>query len=159
MHRYTADIHWTRQGSTFTDNRYSRVHEWRFDGGVVLPASSSPLSVRVPFSDPAAVDPEEAFVAALSSCHMLTFLYLAARAGWVVDRYDDAAVGLMEKLPNGREAVTRVTLYPVLLFTGPKSPTNEQVVALHHEAHEECYLANSVRTEIDIQGRWTWQQA
>ena len=89
----------------------------------------------------------------------MTFLYLAARAGWVVDRYDDAAVGLMEKLPNGREAVTRVTLYPVLVFTGPKSPTNEQVVALHHEAHEECYLANSVRTEIDIQGRWTWQQA
>ncbi|MED5621364.1 OsmC family protein [Ideonella sp. BN130291] len=154
MHLYTAQIDWTRGDAAFTDNRYSRAHEWRFDGGAVVPASSSPLSVRVPYSNPANVDPEEAFVAALSSCHMLTFLWLAGREGLCVDRYSDAAEGVMEDIGHGRQAVTRATLRPEVVFSGTKRPSDADVERLHHSAHEQCYIANSVKTEITVQGRW-----
>ena len=154
MSSYTAQIDWTRGDAVFTDNRYSRAHRWRFDGGVEVPASSSPHVVRVPWSDPANVDPEEAFVAALSSCHMLTFLWLAATEGLRIDRYSDAAEGLMEDNGQGRQAVTRVTLKPRVLFSGDRRPTDADVERLHHSAHEQCFLANSVRTEIAVEGSW-----
>lgn len=151
---HTAEIHWARADQAFTDNRYSRAHEWRFDGGAVVPASSSPSVVRLPFSDPAGVDPEEAFVAALSSCHMLWFLGLAARDGYRVDSYTDTAAGTMSKNAAGKEAVTSVLLHPVIVFSGDKVPDDGTVAALHHEAHESCFLANSVLTTIKVAGNW-----
>ena len=155
MSTHTADIRWERDASPFTDNRYSRVHEWRFDGGAVVPASSSPHVVRVPFSDPSCVDPEEAYVAALSSCHMLWFLSLAARDGYVVDRYVDAARGEMAKNGEGKEPVVRVTLQPAVDFSGTKVPLDAELERLHHEAHASCFLANSVKTEIVVRGSWS----
>jgi organic hydroperoxide reductase OsmC/OhrA len=154
MSIHTAHIRWERNESRFTDNRYSRKHAWAFDGGAVVPASSSPHVVRVPFSDPACVDPEEAFVAALSSCHMLWFLGLAARDGYVIDQYADAARGLMEKNADGKEAITRVTLQPAVTFSGEKTPTDAILAQLHHEAHESCFLASSVKTDIQVEGSW-----
>jgi organic hydroperoxide reductase OsmC/OhrA len=148
-HLYTAQVRWQRQpDEAFTDNRYSRRHELRFDGGAVVAGSSSPLSVRVPFSDPAAVDPEEALVAAASSCHMLCFLYLAAKAGFRVDSYADDAVGQMARNEQGREAITRITLRPDVRFGGDKQPTEEELAHLHHQAHEDCFIANSIKSEI-----------
>ncbi|WP_395701804.1 OsmC family protein [Aquabacterium sp.] len=148
MHQYTARITWQRQDAVFTDKRYSRRHDWHFDGGAVVPGSSSPLSVRVPYSDPAAVDPEEAFVASLSSCHMLWFLDFAARAGWVVDDYVDQAVGVMDQDAAGHTAITRVTLRPVVRFGGERRPDNAEHERLHHAAHEACFIAHSVRSEV-----------
>lgn len=147
MSEYTATISWQRLGATFTDNRYSRAHEWRFDGGVVVPASSSPHVVRVPLSDPTAVDPEEAFVASLSSCHMLFFLSFAAKQGLVVDSYEDQALGVMAKDAAGRMSMTVVTLRPKVVFSGPQ-PTREQLAELHHRSHEECFIASSVKTDV-----------
>lgn len=152
MHSYTARIAWARNGATFTDSRYSRVHEWSFDGGVTVPGSSSPNNVRPPFSSAEAVDPEEAVVAAASSCHMLAFLYLAARRGVCVERYVDDAVGVMTPNEQGRLFISRITLRPAIAFAGPP-PTAAELDALHHEAHEECYVANSLRTEIVVEGR------
>jgi organic hydroperoxide reductase OsmC/OhrA len=126
-HEYTAGVHWTRGEALFTDNRYSRGHRWRFDGGIEVPASSSPHVVRAPLSVEAAVDPEEAFVAALSSCHMLWFLSLAAGGGWRVDEYSDQAVGVMGRNPSGRMAMLRVTLRPRATFSGSRLPTREPV--------------------------------
>jgi organic hydroperoxide reductase OsmC/OhrA len=151
MSEYHARIAWNRGDARFTDNRYSRVHEWRFDEGVVVPASASPHVVRPPLSSHAAVDPEEALVAALSSCHMLTFLYLAARKGFCVDSYADAAVGFLEKNEQGRLAITRVTLRPEIRFSGEKLPQQADLDALHHAAHDECFIASSVRTEVRIE--------
>jgi len=151
---HTATIEWARNDSKFTDNRYSRAHAWRFDGGLAVPASSSPHVVRVPFSNPANVDPEEAFVAALSSCHMLWFLNLAAVKGYVVDNYADQAQGFMEKNPSGKEWISRVVLRPHIVFSGAKSPSDADVEGLHHEAHAECYLANSVKTSVETAGSW-----
>lgn len=149
MHTYTATTRWQRHaGEAFTDHHYHRRHDWRFDGGAVVAGSSSPLSVPLPHSDAAAVDPEEAFVAALSSCHLLWFLALAAKAGWVVDGYHDDAVGEMTHNAAGRVAITRVTLRPHVRFGGDHRPTPHQHEALHHEAHERCYIANSVTTEV-----------
>jgi organic hydroperoxide reductase OsmC/OhrA len=150
-HEYTARITWQRGDAAFTDQRYSRGHQWAFDGGIQVPASSSPLSVRLPFSVEAAVDPEEAFVAALSSCHMLTFLYLAAKAGFRVDSYDDNAVGLMQKNAEGKQAITLVTLRPSIKFSGERLPTPEQLDQLHHHAHEECFIASSVKSEVRVE--------
>ncbi len=150
MHRYTAAIRWERGDQPFTDNRYSRAHAWRFDGGAEVRGSSSPLSVKVPLSDPAAVDPEEAFVVSLSSCHMLWFLGLAAKAGFRVDRYVDEAEGVMDRNAEGKLAVTVVTLHPVVDFSGEKLPSRGELEHLHHRAHEECFIANSVRTEVRI---------
>jgi len=151
-HQYRATVKWTRDGSAFTDQRYSRGHSWSFDGGIEVPASSSPLSVRLPYSVAAAVDPEEAFVAALSSCHMLTFLYVAAKQGFVVDEYADEAVGEMSKNERGKLWVSKVTLAPAIRFSGAKRPSAEQLDELHHLAHEECYIANSVKCEVVVQG-------
>ncbi len=151
-HEYTATVSWKRGASEpFTDNKYSRSHEWSFDGGVTVPASSSPLSVRLPLSRADAVDPEEALVAALSSCHMLTFLYLAAKQGYVVESYDDAALGTMTKNERGKLFMSKVALRPRIVFSGDKRPSDAELVQLHHHAHEECYIANSVLTEVVVE--------
>ena len=147
MSRYSARIEWARGGEPFLDNRYSRRHRWRFDGAEVI-GSSSPDVVPPPMSEPNAVDPEEAFVASLASCHMLWFLSLAARGRFRVDRYVDDAEGLMEKNAEGRLAITRVTLRPAVEFSGEKLPTREELDGLHHEAHERCFIANSVKTDV-----------
>jgi len=148
MHDYHAEVHWTRGEQAFTDNRYSRRHDWHFDGGATVPGSSSPHSVRLPYSDPSAVDPEEAFVAAIASCHMLWFLSLAAKAGWVVDDYRDAAVGVMAPNAQGQMAVTVVTLRPAVRYGGERRPDEAEQARLHHEAHASCYIANSVKSEV-----------
>jgi organic hydroperoxide reductase OsmC/OhrA len=148
MSNHTAVVRWSRSDQKFTDNQYSRVHEWAFDGGIQLRASSSPHAVRLPFSDPSAVDPEEAFVAAVSSCHMLTFLYLAAKKGFRVDSYVDEAMGVLETIQKGRMGITRVMLHPKIVFSGDKLPSGEEIENLHHHSHEECYIANSVKCEI-----------
>ena len=143
MAHYTATVSWRRGAEEpFTDNRYSRGHQWSFDGGVSFRASASPHVVGK-FADPAGVDPEEAFVASLSACHMLTFLHLAAKAGHVVDSYDDVAEGVMAKT-DGRVWVSRVTLRPKIRWDGDVV----QEDALHHAAHDDCFIANSVRTEV-----------
>lgn len=147
MARYTAEVLWSRDDQDFLDNQYSRAHLWRFDGGVTVPGSSSPHVVPLPQSREDAVDPEEAFVAALSSCHMLWFLSLAARDGWRVDGYRDLAEGRMGRNAEGRLAMTYVTLRPQVSFAGP-APSREQLAALHHAAHGECFIANSVKTEV-----------
>ena len=151
-HQYRATVKWRRGDAKFTDQRYSRGHEWSFDGGVTVPASSSPLSVRLPYSVAEAVDPEEALVAALASCHMLTFLYVAAKQGFVVDDYADDAVGEMSKNERGKLWVSRIILSPAIVFAGEKRPSVEQLDELHHLAHEECYIANSVKSEVLVQG-------
>lgn len=153
MASYDANVRWRRQGhERFTDNRYSRAHEWVFDGGATVRASSSPHVVKVPLSDPAGVDPEEAFIASLASCHMLFFLFFAARRGFVVASYDDRAIGVMGKTDDGREWMSKVTLRPHIVFEGDKRPTAAELDALHHEAHAACYIANSVKTEVVIEG-------
>jgi organic hydroperoxide reductase OsmC/OhrA len=154
MTTYRASVVWKRRDDEqFVDNRYSRAHEWLFDGGACVPASASPSHVRLPFSDPAAVDPEEAYVAALSSCHMLFFLWLAARHGFSVISYRDEATGEMARTEDGREWIARVTLRPEVIFDGEKTPSRAEIGVLHHESHERCYLANSVRTEVLVEAR------
>lgn len=148
MADYRATVSWTQEGD-FAANRYSRAHRWSFDGGAVVPASAAPTSVPVPLSDPAGVDPEEALVAAVSSCHMLWFLSLAQGAGFEVASYRDEAVGRMGKDDRGKIAITRITLSPDIAFTG-RQPTAEDLSQLHHEAHEKCYLANSIRGEVIV---------
>jgi len=152
-HEYRATVQWTREdGEAFTDNRYSRAHVWTFDGGVEVPASSAPSSVPLPLSRADAVDPEEAFVAALSSCHMLFFLSFAAKKGFTIDRYEDRAVGVMAKNERGKLFVSRVTLNPAIEFSGPNRPSPEDIANLHHRSHEECFIANSVRSEVTVAG-------
>jgi organic hydroperoxide reductase OsmC/OhrA len=148
MSTYCAEIHWARDDQPFSDRRYRRHHAWHFDGGVVVSASSSPSVVPLPMSNAAAVDPEEAFVAALSSCHLLWFLDLACRAGWVVDDYRDAADGLMARNAEGRLAMTRVTLRPAVRFAGERQPDHAEIHRLHDAAHDACFIANSVKTEV-----------
>ena len=151
-HEYKATVTWKRpEGEAFTDLKFSRGHEWSFDGGITVPGSSSPLSVKVPYSRADAVDPEEALVAALSSCHMLTFLYFAAKGGYVVDSYVDDAVGVMIKNERGKLFVSKTTLRPRIAFSGAKQPSQAELDQLHHHAHEECYIANSVLTEVVIE--------
>ncbi len=149
MSRYTALVLWQRaENESFTDQRYSRRHLLRFDGGIELAGSSSPQVVPLPMSDPGAVDPEEMFVASLASCHMLWFLSLAAARGWRVDRYADQAAGQMARNAQGRMAMTMVTLRPRVQWLGETAPSPEDVRALHHEAHEACFIANSVKTLV-----------
>lgn len=148
MGEYRVAVEWNRNGATFTDNRYSRGHRWRFDGGVEVPASSSPHVVPVPMSVEAAVDPEEAFVASLSSCHMLWFLSIAARHGFVVDHYSDEAIGRMGKNAESKMAMTQVVLHPSVQFAGENRPTAAEVQSMHHEAHEKCFIANSVKSDV-----------
>ncbi len=151
MSEYTVLVEWQRSGAAFIDNKYSRAHTWSFDGGVRVPASSSPSVVPLPYSDPAGVDPEEVFVASLSSCHMLWFLSLAAKRKYVVEAYQDDAVGTMAKLADGRYAMTQVRLRPRIVFGGDKQPSAEELNALHDEAHHLCFIANSVKTEMLIE--------
>lgn len=152
MSEHSAVVSWDRYTAEFTDGRYSRAHRWTFDGGATVPASSSPLVVPIPMSDPLGVDPEEAFVASLSSCHMLWFLSIAAGRGFKVDRYEDHAVGTMGRDDAGRRAMTRVALHPVATFVGDVLPSADDIRAMHHEAHESCFLANSVRCPIVVEG-------
>jgi organic hydroperoxide reductase OsmC/OhrA len=149
---YRAAVVWKRrEDEQFTNNRYSRAHEWLFDGGARVPASSAPSHVRPPFSDPAAVDPEEAYVAALSSCHMLFFLWLAAKRGFSVISYEDEPIGEMTEAEDGREWIGKVRLRPKVAFDGETRPSQADIGSLHHEAHERCYLANSVKTEVVVE--------
>lgn len=159
MSEYTVTVTWQRGDDSFTDSRYNRSHTWEFDGGVVVPASSSPHAVRPPYSNPDNVDPEEAFVAAISSCHMLSFLYETAKQGFVVDSYSDHAVGVLEKNEEGRQAITRATLFPQIVFSGDKQPTDADLEALHHAAHMGCFIANSIKTEVTVSGAWSMQAA
>lgn len=152
-HPYTATVLWTRRESEkYVDNRYSRAHEWRFDGGTTVPASSSPSVVPVPMSNAAGVDPEEAFVAALSSCHMLFFLFHAAKKGFVVDRYEDDAIGTMGKNAAGAQAMVEVVLRPRVDWSG-KQPSAEELHALHEQSHHDCYIANSVTANVKVEAR------
>jgi organic hydroperoxide reductase OsmC/OhrA len=146
---HTATIEWSRGDAAFLDHRYPRAHRWRFDGGAVVAGSSSPHVVPEPQSDPAAVDPEEAFVAALASCHMLWFLSIAAKRGFVVDDYADDATGTMARVAKGRLGITEVVLRPRVRFHGaaPDAATHE---AMHHEAHESCFIANSVKSDVRV---------
>ncbi|MGH6831380.1 MAG: OsmC family protein [Methylocella sp.] len=146
-HAYRATVVWRRGDQAFTDNKYSRGHVWRFDEDVEVPASASPFMVPR-YSVAAAIDPEEAFVASLSSCHMLFFLSFAARAGFRLDAYEDDAVGEMAKNAAGRLAIAKVTLRPRLVFSGDKRPSEAEIAALHHKSHAECFIANSVKTEV-----------
>lgn len=148
MSHYSADILWERGDQDFRAGRYSRAHRLRFDGGLDIAGSSSPHVVPMPWSDPAALDPEEAFVSSIASCHMLWFLALAAKDGWCVDRYHDNAEGVMRRNGNGKLFVGRVTLRPTVLFSGSDQPDAQALATLHHRAHEECFIANSVLTEV-----------
>ena len=150
MSTYTATIQWQRTSNAFAQNEYSRKHEWTFDGGISVPASASPEIVPEPFSDPAAIDPEEAFIASLSSCHMLWFLSITSREGYIVDDYTDQVQGKMEKNQEGKLAITQVILQPVVRFGGNQRPNQSVFDELHHRAHQRCYIAHSVRTAITI---------
>ncbi|MBK9216068.1 MAG: OsmC family protein [Chloracidobacterium sp.] len=153
MSTYSAKVVWKSDSpEIFTKNRYTRGHTWEFDGGVSVPASSSPQVVPR-FSVEAAVDPEEALVASASSCHMLTFLWLAAKAGYNIDSYTDKAVGEMMAGVDGRQWMSKITLDPQIGWSGDKMPTAQEIADLHHEAHQQCYIANSIKSEITIMGQ------
>ena len=152
MSNYTATVIWTRGDQNFLDRKYSRAHEIKFDGGVTVPGSSSPRVVRLPMSREDAVDPEEMLVASLSMCHMLFFLDFASRAGFVLDRYEDPAEGLFGKDERGRLAITKVTLKPQIEWSGEKQPGAADIAELHHKSHEACFIANSFRGEVVIDG-------
>lgn len=152
MAAYTATLNWFRGEAPFSDGQYSRAHEISFDGGVTMPASSSPHVVKLPLSRADAVDPEEMLVASLASCHMLFFLDFSRRAGFVVDAYQDKPEGVMGKDERGRIAVTQVKLNPVVIWAGEKRPAPEEVRELHHKSHEACFIANSFRGDIAIGG-------
>ena len=152
MSTYTATVRWHSKDSNegFAEGQYSRAHEWTFDGGAVVPASASPHVVPAPWSDPAGVDPEEAFIASLASCHMLFFLDFARRAGFVVENYIDEAEGVLEKRADGKMAMTKVTLWPHVTWAGDP-PDDAAIADLHHKAHEACFIANSVTTEVSVE--------
>ena len=150
-HIHTAEIVWTCEGENFAKGRYSRGHVWRFDGGVEVPASASPAVVPLPYSLVDAVDPEEAFLAAVSSCHMMTFLDLARRDGFVVAAYSDKAEAMLERIAPGRMGITKVTLRPAITFRAEAEPDEAKLSELHHLAHEMCFIANSVRCDIVVE--------
>ena len=149
-HSYSATVDWQRGGQDFGGNKYSRAHTWTFDGGVTVAGSSAPNALPPPLSREDAIDPEEALVAAASACHMLFFLALAARKGFIVDRYTDTAAGDMTKNERGKLYVSKITLAPQITWSGAKHPAPQDIDALHHRAHEECYIANSIRAEVVI---------
>jgi organic hydroperoxide reductase OsmC/OhrA len=151
MSVYTAIVTWERGGAAFVDNRFSRAHTWTFDGGVTVPASASPHVVRLPLSRADAVDPEEAFVASLSSCHMLTFLWVAATRGFVVDSYRDEPAGVLAQDADGHLAMTTVTLRPRVVFAGDRQPSTEELGVMHHAAHDGCFIARSVKTAVRVE--------
>ena len=148
---YNVRVFWKKKfDEPFVDNKYSRSHTWTFDGGIELAASSSPHAVPLPMSNESAVDPEEAFVASLSSCHMLWFLSLAVEKNYVVESYEDNAEGVLAKDEEGKLAMTRVTLRPQVTFENKHTPSRDQIEELHHSAHEKCFIANSVKTKISV---------
>lgn len=151
MSTHTANIIWKRNDQLFIDNKYSRAHKWEFDGGVSIPASSSPHILPLPYSVEANVDPEEAFIASLSSCHMLFFLGIAAKKRLLIDSYIDHAEGVLEEDNNGNLAMIRVTLNPTIIYSG-KQPTENVIQKIHHLSHQQCFLANSVKTVITVKG-------
>jgi organic hydroperoxide reductase OsmC/OhrA len=152
MHEYSATVQWQRaDDEAYVDNKYSRGHKWIFDGGAVVSASSSPQIVPLPYSVQEGVDPEEAFIASLSSCHMLFFLFVAAKNRFVIDKYVDNAVGVMGKNKDGKQAITQVTLKPHVKFSGAKIPSQADIERMHQQAHEQCFIANSVTTKIKIE--------
>lgn len=152
MSSHKAIISWKCTSPDFLKGKYSREHTWTFDGGVTVPASPSPSVVPAPWSNPAHVDPEEAFVAAISSCHMLSFLFVAYKQGFQVDSYHDEAVGLMSKNEKGVPWVSAVTLHPQIVYGGETRPTPADEEHLHHLAHEQCFVANSIKTEVKVGG-------
>ena len=151
-HEYRTTVAWRFDGEDFSKGRYSRAHEWRFDGGVTVPASAAPGVVPAAFVREDAVDPEEALIAALSSCHMLTFLDLARRAGVVVESYEDDAIGVLAEVGPKKYAITKVTLRPKIAFGG-EPPEQAKLDELHHQAHELCFIANSVTSEVLVEAR------
>lgn len=155
MSEYTAELSWQRGDDDFLDKRYSRRHKWRFDGGLEVAASASPEIVQAPFSDPTAVDPEEAFVASLASCHLLWFLALAAERGLRVDGYRDRPAGTLAENAEGRLAMTVVILHPEVVFSGERLPSRDEILAIHSVAHERCFIANSVKTDVRCEPRFT----
>jgi organic hydroperoxide reductase OsmC/OhrA len=154
MHRYQATIRWNHTVGVFSENKYSRKHDWVFDGDLEIPASASPKIVPEPYSDPSAVDPEEAFVASLASCHMLWFLSLAAKNGYTVKNYSDTAEGIMEKNKEGKLAITEVILKPLVMFEQNNVLNNQVFDELHNKAHQNCFIARSVKAEISIDGQF-----
>lgn len=151
MSQYTATIKWQRDEQKFLDDEYSRGHTWEFDGGLSVPASASPEIVPLPKSIAGNIDPEEAFVASLSSCHMLFFLAIAAKRGHVIDNYTDCAIGHLARNEQGRMAITKVILRPKIHFSGDNRPTAEQLKKIHEQSHRQCFIANSVNTEVTIE--------
>lgn len=152
MSEHRATVRWEHAGGDFAKRQYSRAHSWSFDGGVTVAAAASPHFVPAQFTDPSAVDPEEAYVASLASCHLLSFLPLAALAGFEVLRYEDEAVGRMTKNERGKYWVSEVDLHPRVTWAG-KAPDAAREAELHHQAHDDCYIANSVRTEVRVRAR------
>lgn len=149
--KYSADILWERKpDELFTDGKYSRVHKWTFDGGTEVPASSSPQVVRLPLSSEAAVDPEEAFIASLSSCHMLFFLSIAAGKKYLVEKYKDHAEGVIGKDEDGELMIRQVTLQPRIVFGGQSVPSPEEIAEIHELSHKKCFIANSVKTKVEV---------
>jgi organic hydroperoxide reductase OsmC/OhrA len=149
--KHTATISWTRTADEiFTDGKYSRVHRWKFDGGAELDASASPHVVPIPQSDPSLVDPEEAFIASIASCHMLFFLSFCAREKFVIKDYEDRAEGILDSGEDGKKQIISVILHPVVLFEGENLPSKESIRQLHELAHENCFIANSVKTKIEV---------
>jgi len=155
MSEHQAAISWKRTSPDFLKGKYSREHAWTFDGGLTMPASPSPSVVPVPYSNPAHIDPEEAFVASISSCHMLTFLHLAAKSGFQVDSYRDEAIGVMTKNPAGVAWISLVRLNPTIVYSGEKLPARADEERLHHLAHEQCFIANSIKTEVRVESKPT----
>lgn len=154
MNKYRATIRWQQTNESFNGNKYSRKHSWHFDGGEEIPASASPHIVPEPYADPSAVDPEEAFVASLSSCHMLWFLSIAAKKGYHVMEYEDRAEGIMQKNKEGKLAITEVILRPVVTFSIDQQPGRQTFDELHQLAHQRCFIAHSVKTTISIDGKF-----
>lgn len=152
MSEHKATIIWNRTNPEFTAGKYSRQHTWTFDGGITIPASASPSVVPPPWSNPAYVDPEEAFVAAVSSCHMLTFLHLASQQGFLVDSYHDEAIGMMSLNERGVPWVGLIRLRPQITYSGDKRPTPSDEQHLHHLAHDKCFIANSIDSKIEVEG-------
>ncbi len=150
---FEAHVAWQRGAQPFTDQKYNRAHEWAFDGGLRVPASSSPHSVPVPLSDPGAVDPEEALTAAAASCYMLFYLSFAAARGFVIDSYEDHPLAVMGKNDLGRVGITRITLRPAIRYSGDKLPTQAELDEISHLSHQKCYIANSLRAEVVIEPR------
>jgi len=151
MSEYVATVHWQRStNERFIDHQYSRAHQWIFDGGAIIQASSSPHIVAIPQSIEANVDPEEAFIASLSSCHMLFFLSIAAKNKFIIDKYEDKALGVLQKNTQGKYAMTKVILKPEVIFSVNSKPSLKQYEKMHHQAHQQCFIANSVHTDIVI---------